>query len=57
MEDFSINDLLYFEQKALEMGAQKAKIIDADTVFTGEWAVWKCRYGCPVYARDASHQL
>ena len=56
MTDFYMEDLPYFETIALEMGVQKAKIIDTNTIYLGEWAIWKCRYGCPMYARDACHQ-
>ena len=56
MVEYYKEDLPYFEKMAMEMGAQKAKIIDTETVYLGEWAIWKCRYGCPMYARDASHQ-
>ena len=42
-------------KRALELGAEKAKIIDTETVVLGEWVRWKCRYGCPLFAKDAFH--
>ena len=45
----------YLLQRALELGAEKAKIIDAETVVLAEWVRWKCRYGCPLFAKDAFH--
>lgn len=45
----------YLRQRALELGADKAKIIDTETVVVGEWVRWKCLYGCPLYARDPFH--
>lgn len=47
-----IEDLL---DRALEMGADKARIIDVDSVVVEEWVLWKCQYGCPLYDRDALH--
>lgn len=41
--------------KALELGVEKAKIINTDTVSVGEWVRWKCQYGCPFYKKDAVH--
>ena len=42
-------------QLALELGAEKAKIIDTETVVVAEWVRWKCLYGCPLYAKDPFH--
>lgn len=42
-------------EKALAMGADKARIIDVDSVVVEEWVLWKCQYGCPLYDRDALH--
>jgi predicted metal-binding protein len=42
-------------KRALELGAEKAKIIDTETVVVGEWVRWKCLYGCPMYAKDGFH--
>jgi predicted metal-binding protein len=33
--------------RSLELGAQKAKVIDTDSVLVGEWVRWKCVYGFP----------
>ncbi|GBE58452.1 hypothetical protein BMS3Abin01_01392 [bacterium BMS3Abin01] len=41
--------------KALDMGADKAKIIDVGSVVVEEWVFWKCQYGCPLYNRDSLH--
>ena len=41
--------------KALELGAAKAKLIDTSTVVVGDWVRWKCRYGCQFYNKDAFH--
>jgi predicted metal-binding protein len=45
----------YLLKLALELGAEKAKIIDTETVVVGEWVRWKCLYGCPLYAKDPFH--
>jgi predicted metal-binding protein len=45
----------YLITRALEMGAEKAKIIDPVTVVVEEWVRWKCQYGCPMYNKDAFH--
>ena len=42
-------------QRALELGAEKAKIIDPETVVVAEWVRWKCMYGCPLFAKDLYH--
>jgi Predicted metal-binding protein (DUF2284) len=45
----------YLLKRALELGADKAKIIDTETVVVSEWVRWKCLYGCPLYAKDPFH--
>lgn len=45
----------YLLSRATELGAQKAKIIDTDTIVVEKWVRWKCRYGCPMYEKDAYH--
>lgn len=42
-------------KRALELGAEKAKIIDTSTVVVEEWVRWKCLYGCPFHGKDAYH--
>jgi len=42
-------------KRALDLGAEKAKIIDTETVVVSEWVRWKCLYGCPLYAKDPFH--
>ena len=36
-----------FCKRALEMGIEEAKIIDAGSIATAEWVRMKCQYGCP----------
>jgi predicted metal-binding protein len=38
-----------FIKKAVALGADDAKIIKTDTIVTGPWVRWKCRYGCDGY--------
>jgi predicted metal-binding protein len=45
----------YLLQRALELGAEKAKIIDPETVVVAEWVRWKCQYGCPLFEKDLFH--
>ena len=52
---FNSQDMEYLMKKAVELGAENAKIIDTDTVAVAEWVRWKCLYGCPLYGKDASH--
>jgi predicted metal-binding protein len=42
-------------KRALELGAEKAKIIDTETVVMADWVRWKCLYGCPLYDKDPFH--
>jgi hypothetical protein len=42
-------------KKALELGVEKAKVIDTGSIVVEEWVRWKCRYGCPLYGKDAYH--
>lgn len=42
-------------KRALELGADKAKIIDPATIVVEEWVRWKCQYGCQMYEKDAYH--
>ncbi len=57
LNDFSSKDeaMDFLLKKAIELGAEKAKLIDTNTVVVEEWVRWKCRYGCPLYGRDAYH--
>lgn len=45
----------YLLKKAIQFGAEKAKIITADSVIVEEWVRWKCQYGCPLYDKDPFH--
>jgi len=42
-------------KRGLELGADNAKIISADTIAIEEWVRWKCLYGCALYEKDACH--
>ena len=42
-------------KKSLEFGAEKAKIIDTNSVVVEEWVRWKCLYGCAFCGKDAYH--
>jgi predicted metal-binding protein len=42
-------DLKSFLARALELGAEDAKVIDPATVVTAPWVRIKCRYGCGGY--------
>ena len=41
--------------RALEMGAETARVIDADSIVVEKWVKWKCMYGCPMYGKDGYH--
>lgn len=41
--------LTRFVKEAIALGADDAKIIKTDTIVTGPWVRWKCRYGCDGY--------
>lgn len=56
MEERSLeNKTEHLLKRALELGAEKAKIIDTDTVVVEEWVRWKCQYGCPLFEKDGYH--
>jgi predicted metal-binding protein len=38
-----------FIKRAVALGADDAKIIKTDSIVTGPWVRWKCRYGCDGY--------
>ncbi len=38
-----------FVKKAVEHGADDARIIKTDSIVTGPWVRWKCKYGCDGY--------
>ncbi len=50
--DEKIESLL---KRSLELGAEKAKIIDTSSVVVEEWVRWKCVYGCAFHGKDAYH--
>ncbi len=50
--DSKMKELL---KRALELGADNAKIISTDSVVVEEWARWKCQYGCALYEKDGCH--
>jgi len=45
----------YLLKRALQLGAEKAKIIDTDTIVMAEWVRWKCEYGSPLFEKDSFH--
>ena len=45
----------YLLKRALELGAERAKIIDTETIVLAEWVKWKCQYGCPLFEKDPFH--
>lgn len=45
----------YLVRRALELGAEKAKVIDVETVVMAEWVSWKCQYGCPLFEKNPFH--
>jgi hypothetical protein len=56
----------YLTKKSLELGAERAKLIDTDSIVVEEWVRWKCQvveewvrwkcqYGCPLYDKDGFH--
>jgi Family of unknown function (DUF5714)/Predicted metal-binding protein (DUF2284) len=53
--DIIDNPLQYLMNKSLQLGAEKAKIIDTENIFVGNWVQWKCKYGCPFYGKDGCH--
>jgi predicted metal-binding protein len=42
-------DLKPFVQRALDLGAEHAKVIDPATILTAAWVRMKCQYGCGGY--------
>ena len=45
-------DLDRFVQRACELGALEAKVIDPRTVVTAAWVRLKCQYGCGGYGKS-----
>jgi hypothetical protein len=54
-EDAVNERLEHLLKRSLELGAEKAKLIDTATVVVEEWVRWKCLYGCPLYGKDPCH--
>jgi predicted metal-binding protein len=48
-------EMEYLLNRALAVGAEKARLIDTETVVVAEWVRWKCQYGCPLFAKDPFH--
>ena len=42
-------------KRSLELGAEKARVINASAVVVEEWVRWKCVYGCAFHGKDAYH--
>jgi predicted metal-binding protein len=41
-QSITIGDIV---ERAIEMGAEKAKVIDTDSIVVEKWVKWKCVYG------------
>lgn len=46
-----MKNLNQYLKKALKMGADEAKLIDAKHIATGNWVRLKCQYGCSGYGK------
>jgi hypothetical protein len=44
---FSMKSVESFCKKAIEMGVERAKIIDPGSIVIAEWVRLKCQYECP----------
>jgi predicted metal-binding protein len=56
IEEKTVEDgLEYLLKRALQLGAERAKVIYTDTIVVEEWVRWKCQYGCVLYEKDAFH--
>lgn len=44
-------DLQQLLAKAVEYGANAAKVVDVPTIKTGAWTRMKCQFGCPNYGK------
>jgi len=53
--DQSLSKFDYLVKKAVELGAEEAKVIDSNTIAVAEWVRWKCKYGCPFYDKGSLH--
>jgi hypothetical protein len=42
-------------KRSLDLGAEKAKVIETSSVVVEEWVRWKCLYGCAFHGKDAYH--
>ena len=54
-EEISEEKMETLLKRAVELGADKAKMIDPATIVVEEWVRWKCQYGCQLYEKDAYH--
>ena len=36
----------------MELGAERASLIDADSIATAAWTIFKCQYGCDFYGKS-----
>lgn len=50
-----LSPLSAIADRAIEMGANMAKVIDTDSIVVEKWVKWKCVYGCPMYGKDGYH--
>ncbi|MEY8001396.1 DUF2284 domain-containing protein [Clostridium sp. Mt-5] len=46
------NDLETYVEKAKELGAHDAKIIDTNTIEIAAWTIMKCKFGCGNYNKS-----
>lgn len=51
MDTKSLPQIEWLIQEAIELGVTDAKQISTQDVFTGEWVLLKCQYGCGGYNR------
>lgn len=42
-------------KRSLDLGAEKSRVIDTNSVVVEEWVRWKCVYGCAFHGKDAYH--
>ena len=47
-----LNDLERYAGIAMTLGAEKASVIDAESVVTAAWTIFKCQYGCDFYGKS-----
>jgi hypothetical protein len=53
--DLMVEKIEHILKRSLELGAEKAKVIDTNSVVVEERVRWKCVYGCALHGKDAYH--